>query len=78
MSDEEPDQAAPWAPGYIPFDFGSWKQHAGMSCARHGKQDGGLAISVRSHRADEPYIRRYCGLCVLDALDRFCEGQADG
>jgi hypothetical protein len=54
---------------YIPFDFGSWKSGAGRECSRHGRQYGGPSFAI-SPRPGEIIIRRYCGLCLLDALDR--------
>lgn len=54
---------------YIPFDLGTWQSDAGRECPRHGRQHGGLAIAV-SPRPGETITRQYCGLCVLQALER--------
>jgi hypothetical protein len=55
---------------YVPFDFGTWRSPAGMDCPRHGLQDGGLVIQVSPRRnGGEVITRRYCGVCVLTALD---------
>lgn len=59
------------ADDYIAFDFGSWTARTTpLVCPRHGRQDGGLSISVTPRRGETPIVRKCCGLCVLDALDR--------
>jgi hypothetical protein len=54
---------------YYPFDFGAWKSKEGLNCPKHGLQQGGLAIAVTPYRDRPPITRKYCGLCVLEALD---------
>jgi hypothetical protein len=56
---------------YYPFDLGVWRaREEPMVCPKHGPQDGGLSIMVRSAREAEPQTRCYCGLCIIEALDR--------
>jgi hypothetical protein len=62
---------------YFPFDFGSWKAPKPMICPRHGPQDGGLLVSVTAKRGEAPIVRKCCGLCVIDALDRISALQGD-
>ena len=57
---------------YIPFDFGTWRQIDGLDCFRHGMQDGGPVFNIQPHVDEKATVRRYCGLCIMEALDRVC------
>jgi hypothetical protein len=54
---------------YIPFDFGGWTSPEGRECVVHGKQYGGPILAVKPGPGELTYIRQYCGLCLLAALD---------
>lgn len=57
---------------YFPFDLGTWqaRDKPGLECPRHGPQDGGLVLRVVPRRGETPIVRKFCGLCVIDALER--------
>ena len=55
----------------LPFDFGMWRSKTGANCPIHGEQFGGLAIVVNVPNHPE-ILRKYCSLCLVDALDRSC------
>jgi hypothetical protein len=67
---------------YIPFDFGAWSTKTPadkpMICSKHGAQEGGFLISVTPRRGQSTFRRKYCGMCVLEALDQVTEGLTDG
>lgn len=54
---------------YFPFDFGAWRSTDPMTCPRHGPQYGGPMVRVTPQEGGPVTTRRYCGLCVIDALD---------
>lgn len=56
---------------FDPFDFGAWRARGTpLVCPRHGPQEGGLVLRVIPKKGDEPIVRKYCALCVVDLLDR--------
>lgn len=57
---------------YIPFDFGSWRQLNGLDCPQHGQQDGGPVFRIQQYKGGTEVSRRYCGFCLLAALDKVC------
>jgi hypothetical protein len=57
---------------YYPFDFGAWRLNSGMTCPKHGFQDGGPLVKVQPRHDQPPLIKRYCGQCVLELFDQFC------
>jgi hypothetical protein len=40
-----------------------------MDCPVHGKQLGGLLLKVQPTPEAEAVMRKYCGMCVMAALD---------
>jgi hypothetical protein len=66
---------------YFPFDFGAWSASEDappMICSRHGLQEGGLLIKITPRRGQPAISRKFCGLCVLDTLDKIPGELTDG